>query len=269
MRPDAKLAAESYFADARSWAEDARDAARRSQRIAWTVALIACAVVLLEALAIFMLLPLKTIVPYTLLVDRQTGYVQKLNPIEQQTIAPDRALTQSFLVQYVLAREGFDRATVQQDYRKALLWSAETARSDYAASMPISNPQSPLVRLPGGATVEARARSVSTLGPRSALVRFETVFRDKGGTAQPSQSWVALIDYRFSTAPLSVEDRYLNPLGFQVTRYRRSAEAPPIAASDEPSTPSDIDGASVRPRLSAQPLAPGSAEASASPRIAP
>jgi type IV secretion system protein VirB8 len=239
MTPKGRVEADDYLDRSRSWATGEIDDLRRSRRIAWTVALIATAAVAIQSVAILWLFPLKTVVPYTLLVDRQTGYVQSLDPLEVQSISPDRALTQSFLVQYVLAREGFDRVSLQQSYRKALLWSAEGARTEYATLMPATNPQSPLVRLPFGTTIEARVRSVSPLNDRSALVRFETFERDRGGTMRPAQPWVAVVEFRFSRAPLSVEDRFLNPLGFQVTRYRRSAEAP-MSGFEDPLTSQSV-----------------------------
>jgi type IV secretion system protein VirB8 len=227
----------SYFEEAQTWAKDRQQAQRKSQRIAWIVASVAVVVAVLEAVALTVLTPLKTVVPYTLMVDRQTGYVQALNPLEPNRVAPDAALTQSFLVQYVIAREGFDFATVQNDYRKVALWSAESASRDYIGAMQVSNPDSPLVRLPRSAVVESQVRSVSALGNRSALVRFETIRRDRAGSQLPPQGWVAVITYRFSDKPMSTEDRFLNPLGFQVLKYRRNAEAPPIAANQIPPAP--------------------------------
>lgn len=232
MSPQARNTADAHYKAAESWATDRHEALRTSRRTAWIVAIVAVIAALAEALALAATLPLKTVVPYTLLVDRQTGYVQKLDPIAANRIAPDAALTQSFLVQYVIARESFDIATVQSDYRKIALWSADRARSDYLSSMQIANPDSPLVRFPRTTTLETRARSVSALGGHTALVRFETVRRDRGGTPQPPQGWVAIVDYRFSSAPMSVEDRFLNPLGFQVVTYRRNAETPPLPTGD-------------------------------------
>jgi type IV secretion system protein VirB8 len=238
MSPEARATADQYLADAKTWANDREDALRRSRRVAWWVAGGACLVTLALAVLLVLLMPLKTVVPYTLLVDRQTGFVQALKPIEAEMIAPNRALTQSFLVQYVIAREGFDIATIQTDYRKVALWSADRARAEYVASTQPTNPDSPLNRLPRSSIIETRVRSVSSLGGRTALVRFETARRDRGGSTQPVNSWVALIVYRFSEAPMSVEDRYINPLGFQVTRYRRSAETLGIAPHPEPGSPS-------------------------------
>lgn len=239
MKKIEREALDSYYREAASWADDQRAGLVRSRRIAWIVAIVATAMAAMLALAILFLTPLKTVEPYTLLVDRNTGYVQALKPLDAEKIAPDRALTQSFLVQYVIARESYDFGTVQSDYRKVMLWSADAARTGYSTTMQATDPASPLVRYPRSAVVQARVKSVSPLGPDSALVRFDTQLRDRGGRAQPSQSWVAVIRYRYSTAPMSTEDRFLNPLGFQVTRYRRDAEmlAPsfdPGGAANEP-----------------------------------
>ena len=90
-----------------------------------------------------------------------------------------------------------------------------------------SNPQSPLALYPRTTVIETRVKSVSPIGRNAALVRFETQRRDAGGQAQPPHAWVAVIRYRYSGEPMSVEDRFVNPLGFQVLRYRRDAEALP------------------------------------------
>src|SRR5688572_21974426 len=104
MRDD-KL--DDYYREAESWSHDRRAATERSVRLAWIAAGVAALIAIVEAFALVALIPLKREVPYTLLVDRETGYVQALRPFDGETIAADSALTRSFLVQYVIAREGF------------------------------------------------------------------------------------------------------------------------------------------------------------------
>lgn len=235
MKKTARESLDAYYREADSWANDRQDDLRKSRRIAWIVAGAAGAVAIFEASALMFLAPLKTVVPYTLMVDRHTGYVQALKPIDAQKIAPDAALTQSFLVQYVVARESFDIDELQSNYRKVSLWSVDAAKTDYVTSVQVSTPGSPLSRYPRSTVVDTQVKSVSPLGGNAALVRFETQRRDAGGQAQPVRAWVAVIRYRFSTEPLQMEDRFVNPLGFQVVRYRRDAEAlPPPPAVDTP-----------------------------------
>lgn len=227
MKKSSREALDAYYREAGSWASDRIGALQRSRRIAWWVALAAAVVAVFEALALALLMPLKTTVPYTLLVDRTTGYVQALSPLAPGQITPDRALVQSMLVQYVIGRESFDMATLQANYRKVALWSADQARTDYLALMQPTNFEGPLNLYPRTTVVETRVKSVSRLDDQSALVRFETIRRDAGGQRQPAWSWVAIVRYRFSGEPMSAEDRFLNPLGFQVVEYRRDQEALP------------------------------------------
>lgn len=235
MKTKAREALDAYYREAGSWAEDNRAALRGSRRTAWIVAGVASAIALMEAAALLALTPLKTVEPYTLLVDRQTGYVQVLKPLDAQTVSANAALTQSFLVQYVIARESFDAASLQANYHKVSLWSEGNARSAYLGSMQANNPDSPLVRLPRSTVIETRVKSVSPIGQNSAMVRFDTVRRDANGSVQPASSWVVVIRYRYSGAPMRLEDRFVNPLGFEVTHYRRDAEAlPPADATPAP-----------------------------------
>lgn len=235
MAPDQK----TYFAEGASWAKDRQDALNSSRRLAWTVATGLGVVAVCEAMALAALMPLKTVEPYTLLVDRQTGFVQALKPVDAQLVSADRALTQSFLVQYVIAREGFDRNTLQTDYRKVGLWSSGQARADYVAAMQASNPGSPLTRYPRGTIIDVTVKSVTPMNASTAMVRFNTQRRGIVGDIEPAQPWVAVIRYRYSGEPMSVADRFINPLGFQVERYRRSMEAL-APAQAQPGSPTSL-----------------------------
>lgn len=236
MNKHAQETLDAYYAEAASWNRDRVQSMRSSHRLAWIVAGVGAAIALLEAIALVFLMPLKTIEPYTLMVDRTTGYVQALRPLDQARITPDTALTQSFLVQYVIARETFDMATLKANYRKVALFSADAARSSYLQTMQVNNLESPLVRYPRATIVDVRVKSVSPIGSNSVLVRFETVRTDANGQAQRANPWVAVVRYRYSSAPMSVDDRFVNPLGFQVTSYRKDPEVLPAAGDESVST---------------------------------
>jgi type IV secretion system protein VirB8 len=229
QQTDAEL--KSYFKEARSWADDRQLRASRSQRIAWAIAGAAVTIAALEAIALAGLAPLKTVVPMTVLVDRHTGHVTTLDPSQPVRIAADSALARSMLAQYVTARESFDRATISGDYRKVMLWSGETARSSYLTMMKPGNVNNPLVRYPRDLTVQASIKSVSLLDDGQALVRYDLVAQNSSGGASSPQPFVSVIRYRFRDRPLAEADRFINPLGFEVVRYRRDPEAAPPASA--------------------------------------
>lgn len=211
-----------------SWGRSVIDDLERSRRIAWIVAGVAAVIALLLAIAVVIMLPVKTTEPYTLLVDRQTGYVEELAPLERSVVSPDAALTRSFLVQYVIARESYDYDNLPESYRKVALWSTGDARERYLSLMNSANPANPFSELARNAIIKTEITSVSSLSADRSLVRFTTTQTDPGGQPQAAQNWAAVISYRFSGAEMSAEDRLLNPLGFQVTRYRKDAESLPI-----------------------------------------
>lgn len=238
MTTEKSQSREEYYAVAGSWADERTQSIYASRKVAWVVAMVATGISVLLVLIILFMLPLKTVVPHTLLVDKQTGFVQALDPRGGQAIAPQKALTQAFLVQYVEAREGFDISTVQGQFKKVALWSSGGAKSRYVNFMQATNPESPLVIYRRGTVIDVKVRSVSQLSDNEALVRFASIRRDAGGTEHPQENWVAVIKYRYSNAPMAVEDRYVNPLGFEVTDYRTDAETLPVETAPQVQTSS-------------------------------
>jgi type IV secretion system protein VirB8 len=227
---------QAYYAEAASWSADVHGALRASRRTAWRVAAAACGVALLEGVALAALAPLKTVVPFAISVDRQTGYVETVRPLAPGAMSQDQAVTEANLVQYVLARETFDPTDLREAYRKVTLWSAGDAREQYMALMRKTTPESPLNLYGAHTVVETTVRSVSLLSPTTAIVRFDTTRRDATGSGQ-TRPWVAAISFRYTGAPMSMGDRFLDPLGFQVTRYSRDAEAPVPPGSEATAAP--------------------------------
>jgi len=215
----------AYYDAAASWSGDIHGALRASRRVAWIVAGAAVVVSVLEALALASLMPLKTVVPYTITVDRQTGYVQQISGLQPGALTQDQAVTQSFLVQYVLARESFDATDLREDYRKVLLWSAGDARAQYQTLMQRTTPNSPLNLYSPTTMVSVTIKSVSLLSPTTALVRFDAVRHEQESPSASQQAYAAVIAFRYTGVPMTMGDRFINPLGFQVLRYRRDAES--------------------------------------------
>jgi type IV secretion system protein VirB8 len=213
----------AYYAEAQSWSQDMQQALRASRGRAYMVAGVAAAVALLEAVALAMLIPLKTVVPYTITVDRQTGYIETASGLKPGALSQDAAVTQAFLAQYVLARETFDVTDLQENYQKVAAWTTGAARESYIAAMQLSNPGSPENIYNSATMVKIVVKSISLLSATTALVRFDAE-RQQGAAPAQRQPYAAAIAFHYTGAPMRMEDRILNPLGFQVTSYRRDTE---------------------------------------------
>ena len=217
----------SYFAEAQSWDRDRFVAAARSRRIAWIVASVAIALAIVAVLAIMALTPLKTVVPYVVTVDRQSGAVEIATTLKNGSLTQNEAVIQAQLAGYVRARETFDATDLPLQYAQVQRLSAPPVAHSYVAAMAAANPASPLRTLSRGDTVAVDVNSVSLISLGVAIVRFDTRRSTLNGGIATVQSNVAAISYGFANTPLRMEDRFNNPLGFQVTRYRRDADGLP------------------------------------------
>lgn len=215
---------DTYYAAAQSWSDDRVAAAARQSRLAWFVAGGAGGIALVLAIALALLVPLKTVEPYVVTVDRQSGSVQIATTLTRARLTENEAIIQAQLAGYVRARETFDATDLALQYARVQRLSAPPVAQTYVAAMAAANPASPLRTLGRGDTVAIEIKSVSLIAPGAALVRFDSRRTALAGTAPITQSHIAAISFGFADKPLRMEDRFDNPLGFQVTRYRRDTE---------------------------------------------
>jgi type IV secretion system protein VirB8 len=215
---------DEYFAAARSWTDSQLRTSARQLRIAWSIAAGSFLIALLLAISLVILMPLKSVQPYVLTVDRNTGAVEQATTLESGQISQNEAVIQAQLAAYVIARETFDATDLAQQYRRVQLLSAAPVQRAYVAQMAANNPDSPLNTLDRGDTVAVRVRSISLIGDGAALVRYTAERTADGSGSGASANYIAAISFGFNGRPLKQTDRFENPLGFQVTRYRRDAE---------------------------------------------
>lgn len=215
---------DQYYASALSWVDERVAAERRMRKIAWGVAAAAGALSLVLAITMMFMMPLKTVQPYVVTVDRQTGAVEVATTLKDGKLSENDAVIQAELANYVRTRETFDATDLAINYRRVQLRSAGNVRSAYVAAMAADNAASPLRALSPGDTVKVRIKSVSLVGPGAGLVRYDAERSAAGGRILDTRAYVSAISFGFNDRPLRLEDRFDNPLGFVVTRYRRDSE---------------------------------------------
>jgi type IV secretion system protein VirB8 len=215
---------DKYYAAAQGWADGQVEVEKRARKLAWTVAAIAGAIAGILAFAVAMLVPLKTVQPYVVTVDRQSGAVEVATTVANGRLTQNEAVIQAQVANYVRVRETFDASDLAENYRRVQLLSSADVRADYIAQMAAGNPSSPLRALSPGDTLKVRIKSVSLTGAGTALVRYDLDRTVAGGRGVSSTGYVSAVSFGFSNRPLRAADRFENPLGFQVTRYRRDAE---------------------------------------------
>ena len=190
--------------------------------IAWIVAGVMTLVALGSLGTLALVVPLKTYEPYMVVVDKATGFVEVKRPMAEGQLTQDEAITTFNVVRYVKARETYDPKALKDNFDLAQLLSTGDAARDLADLYAPGNLANPVKLF--GANMEATVtiNAVTFPNAHTALVRFST--DEKGATDFATRHWVALIRFRYTAAPMSNAWRFENPLGFQVTEYRRDQE---------------------------------------------
>jgi type IV secretion system protein VirB8 len=212
----------SYFDKARRFDQDRMIQVERSNRIAWSIAIVSGIVATVAVFAVACLTPLKTVEPFVVRVDNSTGIVDVVSALTSTAGTYDEAVTKYFAAKYVRAREGYVWSEAQENFRTIALLSTQAEQTRFAALYRGSNPQSPQNTYGRGATARIDIASISLINQNVVSVRYmRTITR---GEEVRTTHWVASITYSYANAPMSSTDRLVNPLGFVVSEYRADPE---------------------------------------------
>lgn len=221
--PPAPLVKDSrYYEEAASWERDRVRAARFSRGLAWTVATMFAFIAIGCVGVLALVMPLKSFEPYMVLVDKTTGYVEVKRVLAPGDLHEDEAVTTANVVRYIRARETYDPKALKDNFDLAQLLATGEAARDLTEIFSPANPKNPIKTFGRQTVVGVDVKSVTFPNQSTALVRFTT--EEKSPTNIVARHWVALVRFRYSAAPMKNEYRFDNPLGFQVTEYRRDQE---------------------------------------------
>ncbi|WP_273791702.1 virB8 family protein [Bartonella sp. CM31XJBT] len=216
-------AVEQYIAEARSFDQDRILASRRTTRISLAIAGIAVAVAIMSSLAVITLTPLKTVEPFVIRVDNSTGITEVVEALKEGPTNVDEAITRYFAAKYVRSREGFAVEETQNNFETVSLLSSPEERERFAGWYGAKNPQSPQI-IYKNAIATITIKSISFINDKVAQVRYYRTVRNNDTNKEFITHWVATLTFEYTNAPISVQNRLINPLGFIVNEYRTDPE---------------------------------------------
>lgn len=215
----------AYLAEARTFDQDRLLAARRSTRLAWTIAGVASVMACAGVVAVAALAPLKSVEPFVIRVDQATGVPEVMTALTDGQEEYDEAVAKYFLALYVRTREGYSYAARGTIFDHVQIMSGPEEQGEFSAHYNASNPDSPQYLFGKKTKAEVQIRSVSFLDDGLAQVRFYRITKHEDEDLERRSQWVATLTYTFDgQAEISAQDRMINPLGFVVTDYRADPE---------------------------------------------
>ena len=132
----------AYFAESASWDHDRLLAANRSKRLAWLIAAVAGGLAITGVTAVAMLVPLKTVAPYVITVDKATGASEITSQLSgENRVSYDEAVSKYFLADYVRNREGCIPQARKEFFEGVLAMSARDEQARWIAFYGKDNPK--------------------------------------------------------------------------------------------------------------------------------
>lgn len=196
----------------------------KSRIIAWRLVIGSGIITLASVLAVAFIAPLKSVEPFIVRVDNNTGMTDTVTYVKDLDTTSDEVMNKFFLSQYVNLREGYDWHMIQSTYDSTLLFSSPTVKDEFAKLYERSD--APHKVLKDKAKVLVKVNAITFIGD-IAQIRFEKTLlpTGKNETGESTTSkWIASVAYSYEKKPSREADRLINPLGFQVTSYRVDPE---------------------------------------------
>lgn len=203
----------------------------RSKKTAWIVATLSMGLASLLSVAITVMMPLKTVEPYLVRVDNNTGSTDIVTALsETKSISDTEATSKYFAALYVRLMEGYDWFTVQDQVSTLMLFS--DADMQNRINNKFKMPNAPHKVHTDKERVEIQINNLSILDEQGLMqIRFtKRVVPSNGGIYdkntnqfspdQVEEKYIATMGFEYVNVPKLDEIRLKNPLGFTVKSYR-------------------------------------------------
>lgn len=208
--------------DVGSWTVDMLAVGKLSERRAWRLVFTLAVFCSLLILALIMLLPLKSMVPYVVVLDKLNGQEMVLLP-GVKSITNSEVMVKHWVSRFVMARERYDSVLLRYDYDVVRRLADESVWRAYAE---LFGGQSGLLKEYGDRTVRTPTIvSIAFLETGLVQVQLELAISSQDKSTVDRKKVLATLRYRFDDFPSRSEgDLVANPLGFRVTSYRLDSQ---------------------------------------------
>jgi type IV secretion system protein VirB8 len=160
----------------------------------------------------------KSLEPYVIEVEEKTGVATVVDQLTSQNFTGNQMVLRYFINQFVQSATGYDPMTYKADVEKVRLLSVPRVYSDFKRRINAKD-------LGAESRFQLRIKSIQFPEPNSAQIRILRQI-DLPNSDPTSKNEIINMKFYFSpNVELSMEERLINPLGFQVSEYLVSEEA--------------------------------------------
>ncbi|MCV2508821.1 MAG: type IV secretion system protein [Neisseriaceae bacterium] len=200
---------------------------RRRNKIYLIFAFSSLFLAVLAIIAVMLLTPLKTVEPYLIKVDKNTGQTEIITTLDKERKSYSEVIDNHFLSQYVMFRESYDWERISDYYAATKLMSNDVVRAQYIKFYGKDNINSPVNTFKNRYRILVKISSISYIGS-TAQVRFRKIkvptMSSREDEVPQEFHYLATINFDYQDKEMTSAQRQVNPLGFTVTSYEVSSD---------------------------------------------
>lgn len=219
---------DAYLRVAQTWAEDKATRAEQSERRAWWVAKGGFGLAALLVVAIMLMLPLKQTITEVLVVDKSNGNVEQMTSLEEAKVKLEDYWIKNHITKFMLAREGYNPTMNEKNYYDAAAFLSPPLQDEWNKMWAPENPNN-LIKKYGQDKFKRVDISSIVINKNddgtknTATIRYSTTVI-QNGYPQPADYRIANMAYGYTEVSKSEKERWVNPVGWQITAYQTDPE---------------------------------------------
>ncbi|MFT5703129.1 MAG: type IV secretion system protein VirB8 [Rickettsiales bacterium] len=158
----------------------------------------------------------KSLEPYVIEVEEKSGVATIVNQLTTETLTADESIRNYFISQFIQAAVAYEPRTYKTDVEIVRLLSNQNVYTEFRNRINSRE-------LGINSKIKIRIKSTKFFNSATAQVRILESFssKEKGSYTKDK---VINMSFVFTNLNLTAEERLINPLGFQVTRFLISEE---------------------------------------------
>ena len=219
----------SYADSLDTWSKDRYVVSKIQRNILFFVTIITSISLMVSLVMLQNLYRQKKIEPYVMEYNKKTGQVEVVKQQTKQNYTQNRIVRESLIVNYIKNRESVNPANVDEQINFVRLTSSQRVYGEFAINIKKD------IAAMRGAGINPhyviKMKSIKFLSGRNAEILFtKQLISDT--TEEKEKTYFTTIGFQFATLDISLEERYINPLEFQVVFYSKG-EKTVISQEDE------------------------------------
>ena len=210
--------------DGESWYEETVLALHSKAKVYQIIGVLSLILASISITGIVLLIPLKTVEPYVIEVDRMTGETKVLKQYsgDIKKVSFNEVLSKYWINRYLIARESYSpKSDIEENYTEVTHLSEGKALAMYTERFKEESTENPFTKY-GKSRVRLKVSSISFLRSDTATIRYKLITTTTAN--ETITRWVEIIKFQYINTPKNETDMLANPLGFKVIEYRTDSE---------------------------------------------